>query len=142
MEINEVTGAIVDAAMKVHSALGPGLLESIYETCLVTELQKRGLKTASQIPLPVVYDGHKLEAGYRLDILVEDLVVVEVKAVDTLSALHRAQLLTYLKLAGKPLGLLINFNVVHLRHGIRRLIESRSPLRSSASSVSSVVNSR
>jgi len=108
--------------MKVHSALGPGLLESVYERCLIHELNKSGLRTASEIPVRVNYDNIVLEGGLKLDILVEDLVIVELQAVETLTALHSAQLLSYLKLSGKPVGLLINFNTVHLRSGIRRLV--------------------
>jgi GxxExxY protein len=121
MNINQISGAVVDAAMKVHTALGPGLLEKTYEVCLMYELRKRGLKVASQVGLPVVYDDIKMDVGYRLDLLVENAVVVEVKAVEALAPLHQAQLLAYLKLSGKQLGLLINFNVLHLKDGIRRL---------------------
>ena len=112
--------------MKVHSALGPGLLESVYERCLIHELNKSGLRTASEIPVRVNYDNIVLEGGLKLDILVEDLVIVELKAVETLTPLHSAQLLSYLKLSGKPVGLLINFNTVHLRSGIRRLVNGHS----------------
>src|SRR5262245_8292929 len=120
MGINDVTGQVVDAAMKVHTALGPGLLESAYEACLVYELRKRGVKVEPQVPLPVVYETVCLDCGYRLDLVVEDEVVVELKAVDELVGIHEAQLLTYLKLSGKKVGLLINFNVVHLKNGIKR----------------------
>jgi GxxExxY protein len=122
MEIDQITGAIVDAAMKVHSALGPGLLESVYETCLKHELVKRGLKVSSQVWLPVLYDGITVEGGYKMDLLVEDEVVVELKVVEQILEIHKAQLLSYLKLSDKKVGLLINFNVVHLRDGIRRLV--------------------
>lgn len=121
MEINEVSGTVVDAAMKVHTALGPGLLESAYEACLVHELRKRGRKVSSQAALPVVYEGVEIDVGYRIDLLVEDMVIVELKAVERLLPIHDAQLLSYLKLSGRKLGLLINFNVLHLRDGIRRL---------------------
>jgi GxxExxY protein len=121
MNINDVSGQIVDAAMKVHSALGPGLLESAYEACLLFELHKRGLKAAAQVELPVVYESVRIDVGYRLDLLVEDSVVVELKAVETLSPVHRAQLLSYLKLSGRKLGLLINFHSEHLRDGIERM---------------------
>ncbi|HEX8811580.1 MAG TPA: GxxExxY protein [Terracidiphilus sp.] len=141
MHFNQISGAIVDSAMKVHSALGPGLLESVYLACLVHELNQRGYRTAVQVPLPVVYDGVRLDLGFRLDVLVESLVVVEIKAVDAVSPVHQAQLLTYLKLSHKHIGLLINFNVVHLRDGIRRLVSGNPPAEvSSVSSVSSVVN--
>ena len=122
MDRNEISGAIVDAVMKVHSALGPGLLESAYAACLRHELIKRGLRVASEVPVPVVYDGIKLEAGYKLDLLVEDTVVVELKAIEALAPIHQAQIISYLKLAGKPLGLLINFHSLHLKDGIKRFV--------------------
>jgi GxxExxY protein len=122
MSPNEVSGQVVNAAMKVHTALGPGLLESAYEACLVYELRTRGLWVETQVPLPIVYEGVRVEAGYRLDLLVEHLVIVELKAVEGISPVHIAQLLSYLKLSGKPIGLLINFHVAHLKDGIRRLV--------------------
>ena len=122
MDRNEISGAVVDAAIKVHSALGPGLLESAYAACLRHELIKRGLKVASEVPVPVVYDGIRLEAGYKLDLLVEDTVVVELKAIETLAPIHQAQIVSYLKLAGKPIGLLINFYSLHLKDGIKRFV--------------------
>ncbi|MGH7794583.1 MAG: GxxExxY protein [Candidatus Binatia bacterium] len=122
MDVNEVSGSVVDAAMKVHTALGPGLLESAYEACLLHELRKRGRKVLSQVALPVVYDGVKIDVGYRIDLLVEDVVIVELKAIEKLSPIHDAQLLSYLKLGGYKLGLLINFNVLHLKDGIKRLV--------------------
>src|SRR3972149_2475450 len=120
MDINEISGAVVDAAMKVHSALGPGLLESTYEACLAYELRKRGLQVATQVGLPVVYDEAQLDIGYRIDLLVENLVIVELKAADAVLPIHEAQLLSYLKLSGKKVGLLINFNVLRLKDGIKR----------------------
>lgn len=120
MQLDEISGAIVDAAMKVHTHLGPGLLESSYEACLVHELRKRGLSVDAQVPLPILYDGVRLDAAYRLDLLVEGQVVVELKSVEQLLPIHEAQLMSYLKLSGLKVGLLINFNVVHLRDGIRR----------------------
>ena len=122
MDWNQISGEIVDAAMKVHSALGPGLLESAYAACLRHELIKRGLRVASEVPVPVVYDGIKLEAGYKLDLLVEDTVVVELKAIEALAPIHQAQIISYLKLAGKPIGLLINFHSLHLKDGIKRFV--------------------
>jgi len=119
---NEISGAVVDAAMKVHSALGPGLLESAYTACLKHELIKRGLKVACEVPLPVIYDGIKLEAGYRLDLEVEDTVVVELKAIEALAPIHQAQIISYLKLSGKPIGLLVNFHTLHLKDGIKRFV--------------------
>ena len=122
MDLNRVSGAVVNAAMKVHSALGPGLLESAYEACLLHELRKEGLKVEVQACLPVAYDGVKIDVGYRVDLLVEDTVIVELKAVETLLPIHEAQLLSYLKLSDKRVGLLINFNVLHLREGIKRMV--------------------
>jgi GxxExxY protein len=122
MDRNEISGAVVDAAMKVPSALGPGLLESAYAACLRHELIKRGFNVASGVPVPVVYDGIRLEAGYKLDLLVEDTVVVELKAIETLAPIHQAQIISYLKLAGKPVGLLINFHSLHLKDGIKRFV--------------------
>ncbi len=125
LDVNAITEAILGAAMKVHTALGPGLLESAYEACLCHELHKAGLQFQRQVELPVVYDGIKLDAGYRIDLLVEDAVLVELKCVDQFTDVHKAQLLSYLKLSGKNVGLLINFHVAHLRHGIRRLVQGR-----------------
>ena len=122
MNINEISGHVVDAAMKVHSALGPGLLESAYQRCLLYELQKRGLKVASEVQLPVVYETITLDVGYRLDLVIEDAVIAEIKSVESLAPIHQAQLLTYLKLSGKKVGLLINFNVLHMRDGIKRMV--------------------
>ena len=124
MEINDVTGTIVDAAMKVHTALGPGLLESAYEACLTYELTKRGLNVRTQVPLPVVYEEVRLEVGYRMDMLVADSVLVEIKAVEKLMPIHEAQILSYLKLSGIKAGLLINFHVEHLKDGIKRRVNN------------------
>ena len=135
MELNQITGEIIDSSMKVHTALGPGLLESTYEVCLVHELKKRGLAVQAQLGLPVVYDGIKLDAGYRIDLLVESAVVVEIKAVERLLPIHEAQLLSYLKLGGRTVGLLLNFNVVHFKNGIKRIVNSS---RNSASPSSAV----
>jgi GxxExxY protein len=132
-DINQISAQIIDAAMKVHSALGPGLLESAYEGCMLHELRKRGLKVYSQVVLPVVYDTVTIDVGYRIDLLVEDCVMVELKSIDKLVLIHEAQLLTYLKLSGVKLGLLINFNVLHLKDGLKRLVnklESSAFLRS------------
>ncbi len=124
MKTNEITYAIIGCAYKVHSALGPGLLESTYEVCLVHELLKEGLVVEQQKVLPVVYDGKNLDAGYRIDLLVEKEVIVELKAVEAIAEIHKAQLLTYLKLSGKEVGLLMNFNVTDMKQGITRLIMS------------------
>ncbi len=120
--LNKISEAIIGAAIEVHRELGPGLLESTYEACLMHELTERGYKAVQQKPVSVVYKGVRLDCGYRLDLLVEDCVVVELKSVDALEPIHDAQLLTYLKLANLKLGLLINFNVKLLRHGIKRLV--------------------
>jgi GxxExxY protein len=119
---NELSHAIITAGMQVHTELGPGLLESTYVACLQHELSQAGIRSATQVGLPVVYRGVKLELGYRMDLVVEDLVIVEIKSVDALSPVHLAQILSYLKLSGKSIGLLINFNVVHLKDGIRRFV--------------------
>jgi len=119
---NGVSQVVVDSALTVHRALGPGLLESVYETCLAYELKKRGCTCERQVVVPIAYDGMQLDDGLRLDLLVEKCVVVELKAVESLLPLHDAQLLTYLKLTGHRLGLLINFNVPLLKDGIRRRV--------------------
>lgn len=121
-EINEITGKVVDAAMKVHTVLGPGLLESAYQACLAYELDKRGLKARRQVELPVIYENIRIDVGYRCDLLIEDTVIVELKAVEKVLPVHQAQLLSYLKLSGKKVGLLINFNTEHLKDGIIRLV--------------------
>jgi GxxExxY protein len=135
MQRDEISGAIVDAAMKVHTALGPGLLESVYQKCLHHEIEKRGLKVEAEVWLPVLYDGVQIEGGYKVDLLVEGIIVVELKVVEHLLEVHRAQLLSYLKLSGKELGLLINFNVVHLKDGIKRIVNSRPSASSAHSAV-------
>src|SRR6266702_1165539 len=120
----QVSHAVITAAMRVHTELGPGLLESAYTACLQYELNDTGFRSAAQIGLPVVYRGVKLELGYRMDLLEEDLVVV-IKSADAISLVHQAQILSYLKLSGKSLGLLINFNLVHLKDGIRRFVNGK-----------------
>lgn len=122
MEINQITHEILDSAYKVHTALGPGLLESAYRTCLAYELRKKGLKVEEEKPVPVIYEEVKLECGYRMDLLVEDAVVVELKTVDTFTDVHFAQILTYLRFGEKKVGLLINFNVKSLKNGIKRFV--------------------
>src|SRR6266850_820097 len=119
---HDVSHTVIKAALKVHSALGPGLLESAYEACLVHELRKSGLQVQAQVALPITYDEVVLDVGYRLDLIVEDLVLVEIKAVDAIAPIHEAQLPSYLKLSGKSLGLFINFHVLHLKEGIKRLV--------------------
>ncbi len=122
MNENEISKIVVDAGLKVHRTLGPGLLESAYEACLYHELCSRHLQVEKQKPLPLVYQGVQLEVGYRIDLLVENKLVVEIKAVDALHVLHRAQILTYLRLSNCKLGLLINFNTVLFKEGVKRLI--------------------
>jgi len=119
---NDITQAIIGAAMDVHRELGPGLLESAYEACLAYELIQRGFKVERQKELPVKYRNVTLDCGYRMDLLVEDKVVVEVKAIEPLHPVHKAQLLSYLRLSGHKVGLLINFNVTVLKTGIRRVV--------------------
>ncbi|MBI5535104.1 MAG: GxxExxY protein [Deltaproteobacteria bacterium] len=116
----DLTEVILGAAVQVHRALGPGLLESAYEECLRFELERQGLKVSQQVPVPIVYKGLTLECGYRLDLVVQNLVIVEVKAVETLHRVHEAQAITYLKLTGLDVALLLNFNVFSLKEGIRR----------------------
>ena len=111
--------------MKVHSVLGPGLLESAYQACLAHELRSRGFEVAMEVPVPVVYEGKKLEVGYRIDLIVEGRVVIEVKAVDALHPIHETQPLSYMRLSGIGVGLLINFNVLRLRDGIKRMVDGQ-----------------
>jgi GxxExxY protein len=120
--INDVTGQVVDAAIKVHSTLGPGLLESAYQACLAYELRKRGFKVLTEVALPVVYDGLRIDLGYRVDLIVEGVVIVELKAVTKVAPVHEAQLLSYLKLGSYPVGLLINFHSARLKDGIERMV--------------------
>lgn len=123
---NATSAQIIDSAIAVHRALGPGLLESVYEKCLRYELKRRALHVDSQLEIPIQYGEIRIDAGLKLDLLVEDLVVVELKAVETILPLHEAQLLTYLRLARKQLGLLINFNVPLVKHGITRMVHTPS----------------
>jgi GxxExxY protein len=124
----DLTEKIIGAAIEVHKALGPGLMESTYEECLCHELALRGLKFKRQLPVPVVYKGVRLDCGYKLDLLVEEIVILELKCVDRISSVHEAQLLTYLKLVNKPVGFVINFNVPILRNGfLRRVLDSAAP---------------
>ena len=126
MNHNDITGKIIGAACKVHSALGPGLLEEPYKQCLMHQLIKDGLRALSEVTLPVLYDGVKIDIGYRIDLLVENSVIVELKSVDKLNPINKIQLLTYLRLSNKQLGLLLNFNVQSLKQGIVRVINSHS----------------
>jgi GxxExxY protein len=122
VRINRISRMVVDAAMKVHSVLGPGLLESAYEACLAHELRQMGLRVETQVPLPLVYEGVKLEVGYRIDIWVERCLIIELKVVEGILPVHEAQLLSHMKLSGTRLGLLINFKAAHLKEGIRQMV--------------------
>ena len=124
-EMNRISGDVVDAAFKVHFALGPGLLESVYQTCLVHKIRQKNLRVETQVDLPITFEGVSLESGLRLDLLVDKKLVVEIKAVESLLPVHEAQLLTYLKITGCELGLLINFNVPVLKEGIKRIVFSK-----------------
>jgi GxxExxY protein len=127
LTIDEITHTVIRAAMSVHTAVGPGLLEKAYDACLYYELTKNGVQFEHQLRLPVSYEGMRLDAGFRVDYLVENRVLIELKAVEKLHPVHSAQLLSYLKLSGVTVGLLINFNVVHLRDGIRRMVNGYKP---------------
>jgi GxxExxY protein len=122
MKIEEIGALVVDSAMKVHSVLGPGLLESAYRACLAHELEMRGLAVSQEKPLPIRYEGREISVGYRIDLLLDQQVIVELKAAERLLPIHMAQILSYLKLSGCKLGFLINFHVPHLREGIRRVV--------------------
>jgi len=121
-DVERVGKAVLDAAFKVHTALGPGLLESVYETCTAFEVRESGLQVATQVALPVLYKDIQMDAGLRLDMLVENCIIVEFKSVETMNPIYEAQLLTYLKLTGIRLGFLINFNVLRLKDGIKRMV--------------------
>ncbi len=123
-KIDDVARIMVDAAIKVHRALGPGLLESAYQQCYVHELRLRGLKVVTEVMLPVLYEGLEIDAGYRIDMIVENMIVVENKAIERLLPIHEAQLLTYLKLSGHSLGFLLNWNVRFMKHGIKRMVNN------------------
>ena len=125
--IEEITTEIVDSCYQIHKSLGPGLLESAYEACLEYVLKKRGLDVERQVPQPVIYEEIAIDAGYRIDLLVNDIVIIELKAVDQLIPIHTAQLLTYLKLSGKSLGFLVNFNTPLIKQGIKRIVLNHTP---------------
>ena len=122
MNENQIAAAVVDAAYKIHTTLGPGLLESVYEATLDYELKKRGLRVAQQVALPVYYEEVKLQVGFRIDLLVNEKVIIEIKSVEALAPIHRKQLETYLRLMDLRLGLLVNFNVGLIKHGIQRVV--------------------
>jgi GxxExxY protein len=125
MDINHLSSLIIKAAIKVHKELGPGLLETVYQACMIIELKNMGIKVQSEVPVEIYYNGQKInDQGFRIDLLVNDTIVVELKSVEQVRDVHKKQLLTYLKLANKPLGLLINFNEVLLKDGITRIINS------------------
>ena len=121
-EVERVGSVVVDAALTVHLALGPGLLESVYEACLAEELRRRGLRVERQVGVPVAYGDIRLDVGLRLDLLVDDLVVIEIKAIDALASIHTAQVATYLRFSGRRLGYLINFNTTLIKNGLRRVV--------------------
>jgi len=121
-EVEKIGKTVLDAAFKVHTTLGPGLLESVYETTMAYEVRKSGLHVATQVSLPILYDGEKLESGLRLDMLVAKCVIVELKSVETMNPVYEAQIMTYLRLSSVRLGFLINFNVKHLKDGVKRFV--------------------
>ncbi len=127
MDIEAIGKIIVDSAIEVHRNLGPGLLESAYQTCLAHELTKRGLRVACEVVLPIAYDGVRIDAGYRIDMLVENCIIIENKVVDQITAVHEAQLLTYLKLKGLWLGYLLNWNTTRMSNGIHRMVNGDKP---------------
>jgi GxxExxY protein len=122
VKINDLSGIVIDAALEVHTVLGPGLLESAYEACLKYELSSRNIKTISQLELPINYKNNTIESGYRIDLLVEDKLIVELKAIEKIMPVHEAQVLSYLKMSNIKIGLILNFNVTRLKYGIKRLI--------------------
>ena len=121
-DVERVGKAFLDAAFKVHTALGPGLLESVYGTTVAYEVRKSGLTVVTQVPVPIIYDGQKLETGFRLDMLLENCVIAELKSVENMNSVYEAQIMTYLRLSNIRLGFLINFNVKHLKDGIKRFV--------------------
>src|SRR5437667_8928426 len=127
MRLNDISGIVLDCSIEVHRNLGPGLLESVYEICLYDELLNKGLKAQRQIQLPVFYKDRRLSKGFCIDLFVEDEIIIELKTVDMILPIHEAQILTYLKLANKKLGLLINFNEVLLKNGFRRILNGHLP---------------
>jgi GxxExxY protein len=135
--LDQIARRIIGAAIEVHKTVGPGLLESAYQACLAFELREAGLKVEEQLPLPVVYKNVRLDCGYRIDLLVEGEIVVEIKAIEALAPIHEAQLISYLRLAGKRAGLLINFHVRVLKEGLKRIVNE---FPDSAFSASSAVN--
>jgi GxxExxY protein len=127
MEIEAVAKEIIDSAIKVHRQLGPGLLESAYQTCLAYELTKRGLRVVCEVTLPILYDGQQIESGYRIDMLVENCIIIENKVVEVITPVHKAQLLTYLRLKGYWLGFIFNWNVLRMKDGMHRFVNGPKP---------------
>ena len=134
MQIDQISAIVVDEAIAIHRELGPGLLESVYEVILAGRLERRGLRVARQLAVPVDFDGHHFDAAFRLDILVEDCLILEIKAVDQLTKAHAKQLLTYLRLLKQPVGLLLNFSGATMKEGIRRMVNDYKPGQVSAPS--------
>jgi GxxExxY protein len=128
MDIEDIAKEIVDSAIKVHKALGPGLLEAAYQICLAHELMKRGLRVTCEVSLPIHYDGIDIDSGYRIDMLIEDCIIVENNVVDRIIPIHEAQLLTYLRLKGCWLGFILNWNVTRMKDGIKRLVNGPKPI--------------
>jgi GxxExxY protein len=131
MEIDQITGDVVDLALRVHKALGPGLLESVYETVLAGKLVDAGYKVDRQMPIDIIFEGSRFAAAFRIDLLVEDQLLIEIKSVESLNAVHSKQLLTYLRLTNQPVGLLINFGGATLREGLKRIVNDHIPSASS-----------
>lgn len=127
MPIDEITSVVINEAIRIHRELGPGLFESVYETVLAGRLSNRGLTVARQVPVPIEFDGHRFEVAFRVDILVENSVVLEIKAVETISKAHAKQLITYLRLLKQPVGLLLNFSGSTMKEGIRRIVNNHIP---------------
>ena len=134
-EYNKISGIILNSAIEVHREIGPGLLESVYETCLIDELKRYDLSAINQVELPIVYKGKKIDKNFRIDILVENEIIIELKTVDKILPVHEAQIISYLKLADKKLGFLINFNVSLLKNGFKRFVNNFNPLRLGDSAV-------
>lgn len=127
MSIDEISGIVIEEAIGIHRALGPGLLEGVYETVLSGRIEKRGLKVARQVPVPIEFDGHVFGSAFKIDVLVEDRLILEIKSVDQLGKAHAKQLLTYLRLTNQPVGLLLNFSAATMREGIRRMVNGYVP---------------
>lgn len=134
MSIDEISATVIEEAIGIHRELGPGLFETVYETVLAGRIERRGLRTARQVPVPIEFDGHAFGAAFKIDILVEERLILEIKSVEQLGKVHARQLLTYLRLSNQPVGLLLNFSAATMREGIRRLVNNYRPEQVSASS--------